>query len=551
MTISKEDREEQKPIRYHVPCDFGCGSSDAMSIWTTHKTCFSCGKFERFDNEYSGNNKNMTPTKQETTLSDKDLERYTKAAFQPLEDRGITKNTCKKYGVKVTAQGSILMPYYDDMGSTLVGYKVRTKDKEFRVVGSLGKTLFGQQLYLKGKHLTICEGELDALAAFQINGSRFAHVSIPQGVQHSPKSIAHNIEYIEVFDSVVINYDNDDAGRKGAQASAEVISPDKVKILTLQKHKDACDYLGNNDLTSYVSEWWEAKPFTVEGIVSMDEAWEYFRKRGTEEVIPFPESFGTLNTLLNGGVALGELTVIGAYTSVGKSTFVSEIVYNILQSTNKSIGCVFFESTVGETVENLLTIQLNMKIANVPQEDRDYALYHQAYNNLPNRDNLHLYNYQGSSSTDKLFNKMRYLIKGKGCEVIIIDPLQAGVSSNKNEVIDDFMDRSLKLAKETNASIIIVSHLRKPTHNDAHNVNEYDMKGSGSINQIAYNTILLSRDKLSECDVSRNTTKVQLVKCRRTGATGLAGYIYYNTVTGRLERGEEPKVVLANTETEF
>jgi twinkle protein len=77
------------------------------------------------------------------------------------------------------------------------------------------------------------------------------------------------------------------------------------------------------------------------------------------------------------------------------------------------------------------------------------------------------------------------------------------------------------------------------------------MKGSGSINQIAYNTILLSRDKLSECDVSRNTTKVQLVKCRRTGATGLAGYIYYNTVTGRLERGEEPKVVLANTETEF
>jgi twinkle protein len=145
---------------------------------------------------------------------------------------------------------------------------------------------------------------------------------------------------------------------------------------------------------------------------------------------------------------------------------------------------------------------------------------------------------------------MRYLIKGKGCEVIIIDPLQAGVT-NKNEVIDDFMDRSLKLAKETNASIIIVSHLRKPTHNDAHNVNEYDMKGSGSINQIAFNTILLSRDKMSDCEVSKNTTKVQLAKCRRTGHTGTTGYLFYNELTGRLERGEEPKVALANTETEF
>ena len=551
MTTSNTEVSEptkQGVVQMHIPCS-SCGSSDALTTYTDHTHCFSCGEHVWFDDNITVNEDN--PQKTMTTLSDKDLDKYNNASFISLENRGITLKTCKKFGVKVTAKGSILMPYFDDLGSTLVGYKVRTIDKDYKVVGSLGKTLFGQQLYSKGKHLTICEGELDALAAYQINGSRYAHVSIPQGVQGAAKAIANNIEYIEVFDSVIINYDNDDVGKAGAQKSAEVISPDKVKILTLKKHKDACDYLSNNSLTDYVSEWWEAKPFEVEGIVSMDEAWEYFKKRGTEEVIPFPESFGILNRMLNGGIALGELTVIGAYTSVGKSTFVSEIVYNILETTNKSVGCVFFESPIGETVENLLTIQLNTKIANVPQKDRDYSLYHKAYNELPKKDNLHLYNYQGSSSTDKLFNKMRYLIKGKNCEIIIIDPLQAGVTSNKNEVIDDFMDRSLKLAKETNASIIIVSHLRKPARYDAHNVNEYDMKGSGSINQIAYNTILLSRDKLSDCDINRNTTKIQLVKCRRTGATGLAGYIHYNTITGRLERGEEPKVALANTETEF
>lgn len=546
-TSNKEDSPEQGVVKMHTSCS-SCGSSDAMTTYTDHTHCFSCGEHVWFDNN---NNVNPTTTKTMTTLSDKDLDKYNKASFIPLEDRGITLKTCKKFGVKVTSKGSILMPYFDDLGSTLVGYKVRTIDKDYRVVGSLGKTLFGQQLYSKGKHLTICEGELDALAAYQINGSRYAHVSIPQGVQGAAKAIANNIEYIEVFDSVIINYDNDDVGKAGAQKSAEVISPDKVKILTLKKHKDACDYLSNNSLADYVSEWWEAKPFSVEGIISSEEAWDCFMESGTEEVIPFPESFGILNRMLNGGIALGEITVIGAYTGVGKSTFMAETMYNILVTTTRKVGCIFFEARPEDIVESLLTVHFNQKVANTAHQDRDYDLYHKEYNKITDNENLHIYKYLGSSSTDKLFNKMRYLIKGKGCEVIIIDPLQAGVTSNKNEVIDDFMDRSLKLAKETNASIIIVSHLRKPTHNDAHNVNEYDMKGSGSINQIAFNTILLSRDKMSDCEVSKNTTKVQLAKCRRTGHTGTTGYLFYNELTGRLERGEEPKVALANTETEF
>ena len=550
MTNSKASFDrEQAVVKMHTACS-SCGSSDAVTTYTDHTNCFSCGNQVWFDNDNTYKVEGSSNMSKE--LTQKEQEAYTRASFQALPDRGITLETCKKYGVKVTAMGSILMPYYDTIGSTLIGYKVRTKDKQFKIAGSTGNTLFGQQLFSgNGKYLTIVEGELDALAAYQINGSRYAHLSVPNGAQNSAKVVAQNIEYVEQFDNVIINFDNDQAGLDGLKETAEVVSPDKVRLLSLRKHKDACDYLANNEQTAYVSEWWEAKPYSVEGIVSGDDAWDFFTERGTEETIPFPESFGTLNTLLNGGIALGELTIIGAYTSVGKSTFVSEIVYNIMQKTDKRIGCVFFEATIGETIENLLTVHTSQKIANIPQADRDYDAYHKAYLEMTGKDNLHLYNYQGSSSTDKLFNKMRFLIKGKGCEVIIIDPLQAGVSSNENSVIDDFMDRSLKLAKETNASIIIVSHLRKPNHSDAHNVNEYDMKGSGSINQIAYNTILLSRDKMSECSVERNTTKVQLVKCRRTGNTGLAGYLQYNVMSGRLERGEEPKVAVAKTETEF
>ena len=113
--------------------------------------------------------------------------------------------------------------------------------------------------------------------------------------------------------------------------------------------------------------------------------------------------------------------------------------------------------------------------------------------------------------------------------------------ANNNEVIDDFMDRLLKLAKETGVSIIIVSHMKKPSMNSPHNVSEYDLKGSGSINQIAFNTILLSRDKMAEDDYTRNSTMVQVVKCRRTGQTGMAGWLHYIHETGRLEEGKPPE----------
>jgi len=113
------------------------------------------------------------------------------------------------------------------------------------------------------------------------------------------------------------------------------------------------------------------------------------------------------------------------------------------------------------------------------------------------------------------------------------------------------MDRLLKLSKETDVSIIVVSHMRKPSLTNPHNVNEYDLKGSGSINQIAFNTILLSRDKMAEDEYARNSTQVQVVKCRRTGITGSAGWLYYNGLTGRLERGEKPDVHEANNIEEF
>jgi twinkle protein len=140
--------------------------------------------------------------------------------------------------------------------------------------------------------------------------------------------------------------------------------------------KDASDYLTNNKIVTFTNEWWEAKPYRMTGVITLEDAWADFVKRGTEEIIPFPESFGMLNSMLNGGIAAGEITVLGALTSIGKTTMVNEIVYHFWKNTNKQIGCAFLEASKGEAVENLLTIHTGHNLSLEDRSNIDYDKLH-------------------------------------------------------------------------------------------------------------------------------------------------------------------------------
>ena len=66
------------------------------------------------------------------------------------------------------------------------------------------------------------------------------------------------------------------------------------------------------------------------------------------------------------------------------------------------------------------------------------------------------------------------------------------MNSSDNGAIIDFMDTLLKFAKQTDTCVVAVSHMRKPSDENPHNVTEYNLMGSSSINQIAFNTISLA-----------------------------------------------------------
>jgi len=533
----------------HEPCP-ACGSSDALSRYSdNHAVCFSCDHYIHGDGSFV-----ETPTRNKC----RPLEMT--GTIAALQDRRISYDVCKRYGVTVEqgSNGVITKhhyPYHNQEGNQVIATKVRTVDtKDFYSTGDMSNAgLFGQQSFRAGgKYITVTEGELDALAVNEMFDGKWPAVSLRGGAKSAVKDIKASLEYLETFENVVICFDSDVHGVEAAQSVLQLFSPHKAKVCNLTM-KDAGEMLQANKVREFTRCWWDAKAFKPEGVVSFsdEDVWEKFLKRGTEEVTPLPASFGALNAMMNGGIAAGEVTVIGALTSIGKSTMVYNLVHGMYEESAKKIGCVFLEADVGETVEKLLSVYMGTNISDVTQEERDYNLYREKYNELSKSEKLHILDHQGALGADELFAKMQYLVKGLDCDIIILDPLQAAVTSNDNGIIDEFMDKCLKLAKNTGVSIIIVSHMRKPNAKDAHDVGEYDLKGSGSINQIAFNTILLSRDKMTEDEYARNCTQVQLVKCRRTGRTGVAGWLYYENKTSRLVATQAPEIKKANSHGDF
>lgn len=527
------------------PCP-ECRSKDNLVKYKDgHSTCYSIGcnyyikgdSMNNYDSSYSASSK---------PVNQLDLIKGTRGA---IPDRRLSQDILDKYGVTVEydAKGDIVKhhyPYYNS-DNKIVALKTRiTKSKQFFCTGNLGDSgLFGQNVFdgRGGRFITVTEGELDALSVSSMFHGKWPVVSLKNGSGSAVKGIKQSLEFLETFESVILCMDQDEAGQEATKNIVDLFSPNKVKVMKMPL-KDASEMLMQGKVKEFTECWWDAKPHRPAGVVSLSDSgnWDLFVRRGTEEVTPLPKAFGSLNAMMNGGIAAGEVTVLGALTSIGKSTVVYNLVYDMLMESNKRIGCIFLEADVGETIEKLISVHIGQNISNIPQTQRDYDQLHKKYAELADTDKLHILDHQGALEADDLFSKMRYMVKGLDCDVLILDPLQAAVTSNENGIIDAFMDKCLKLAKETGVSIIVVSHMRKPNAKDAHDVNEYDMKGSGSINQIAFNTILLSRDKLAEDEYARNCTKIQLVKCRRTGNTGVGGWLYYNSDTSRLEAGQAP-----------
>ena len=533
-------RKEQCP---NCAATGGDTSMDNLAVYSDGQThCYSCNEHAFSDKKQDSAEKIIPSTKKDW------LAEY-KGDYYSLPDRKIRAETLEKYKVKAEkdAKGNIIKhhyPFHNKKGE-MVGIKTRrVVDKSFFGNGDTSKTnaLFGQNLFRKGdKYVTLCEGELDAMAAYEILGSKWACVSVTNGA-NCVDNIKANIDWLDSFETVVIAFDNDEAGRDAAKKIAPILGPNKCKILTLAKHKDACDYLINGDIKDFTNEWWDSKPFTMSGVASLEDMRNAMLHYKSTELIPLPDSFGNLNEMMRGGVARGELVSIIAHTSIGKTTILNELIYHFAKNTEEKIGCFMVEDNIDETIRKVVSVHTGENMQLTKPNDLDVDSIMKSATEIGFASKIQLHDDGGGSvDLEEMFAKMRYFIKGLGCSVILLDPLHTAIKNLSNENIEEVMDRFIKLCKETRATVILSTHTRKPDDGSSpHKICEYDVKGSGAIPQACHTNILFSRDKLAEDDYERNATRIRVPKMRRTGQTGEAGWAYFNGETGRLEKGHAP-----------
>ena len=532
--------------KFHLPCP-ECGGSDPVSInedGSGH--CFSCNKhFKDYEGACNGETTTASPPVDIKQYRNNAMN-HAEGEFIALTDRGISLESAKAFGVKAVKdyKGNIikhLYPYY--VANEIVGYKVREQNKMFTWKGSgQDSGLFGEQLWPSGgKYITLVEGECDAMSAYELLGSKWPVVSIKNGASAAVKDARQSLEFLEQYDNVVINFDNDKAGKEAAKKVATLLTPGKAKIVNLpDEFKDANDMLRKGSAHAYTSAWWNAKIYTPSGVLNAKDLKDKYFNRETKESVPYP--WEGLNKKLY-GLRAGELVTLTGGTGLGKSSITRELEHWLITNTEDNVGIVALEEHDMRTLDCLMSIEANDRLyVDHVRESHDPQYLKDIYNRIYDNGRVWIHAHFGANDIDAIFSKIRFMIIGCGCKWVVVDHLHMLVSSStegdERRTIDSIMTRLRSIVEETGAGMILVSHLRRVEGNRGHEngvtVGLNHLRGSQSIAQLSDCVIALERNQQSDDPIEAQTTHLRVLKSRYTGDVGMATHLLYNQDTGRL-----------------
>ena len=521
------------------PCST-CNSSDAKVLHSDgHSYCFSCET--RFDDD----------SKVIPMTNPKSSGLKTSGEVSAIDDRHIDRETIKAFNVEVIKSGSTIThhiyKYFDADGNHIANKVREVQGKKFWSEGNVSTSLlFGENMFSSGgKYITVCEGEIDAMSIWQMNG-KYPTVSIKNGAASAVENCKKAFEYLNKFDTVVLCFDNDDPGKKAAQSVAQLFEPNKCKIVTLEL-KDANEYLKASKREQFMKEWWNAKPYTPAGIINLaDLGASLYEEEYCETCLyPWPK----LNDKTY-GMRTGELVCFTSGAGMGKSSIIRELMHHIMNSTKDNIGVLCLEENTKNTAFNIMSVEANARL--YIKEIRSQFTRTQLeewQDKTVNSGRFFAFDHFGSASNNEILDRVRYMAKALDCKWIFLDHLSILVSGNEEfgderKSIDVLMTKLRSLVEETGIALLLVSHLRRPSgdrgHEDGKEVSLSHLRGSASIAHLSDSVIALERNQQADDDTEANTTTIRILKNRYTGDTGIACYLFYDKETGRMTQIDNP-----------
>lgn len=508
----------------HVPCD-SCGSRDNASLFSDgHTHCFGCGA--------------RSGGASTASVASVRIKGMVSGEFGPLPVRGITEETCRKFDYqKGELRGEpVHIANYRDAKGAPCGQKIRTPDKKFTWTGNArDAVLFGQHIWGSGgKIVVVTEGEIDCMTMAQVQGLKWPVVSVVNGAQGAEKSIKNSLQWLDTFEKIVLMFDQDDAGRTAAKKCAELFKPGKCAIATLPL-KDANDMLKAKRSAELISCMWQAKPFRPDGILTSDEVWDRFQKLPDTPICGKFTHPGLEAMLM--GIRRGTIITVCAGTGIGKSEFTRSICRDLVKQGCKA-GYIALEEDCTRTALSLVGLELGRRLHLEPGMGREDPKVKAAWDKMF-IDKVFFDNHHGSSDLAPLLSKIRYMRVALGVDFVVLDHITIAMSGSEHDderrALDQFMTALASLVSETGLTLICVTQLNRPKeqgHEDGGQTHMRQLRGSGGIGQASFVVIGLERNQ--QDDKRQNLVLIRVLKNRDVGPTGIAGYLEYQPLSGRL-----------------
>ena len=516
---------EESEFVAHEPCP-NCGSSDANSVYSDgHKFCFSCNTYTPAEDW----------THTHTQMNNDERVQFLGSAEQ-LHKRKISEATNQFY--RIYRYGNTLrFPYYNESGQ-VVGFKIKSKKKDFHYEGGKTDQLFGQHLFpTNGKRIVITEGELDAASCYEVM-SGWPMVSLPHGAASAKKDLQKAIPFLQGYQEIVLFFDNDEAGRQATELASGILPSGRVKVARLENYKDASDALQNGDSDSIRKAIWDAKPYRPDGIIDGKNLFDIV----TEPTKPCDHKYPYegMNEKLH-GIRYGELITITAGTGSGKTSFVRDLATHLCQQ-GETVGILELESNTKRTALGLMSSAVG-KALHIGEHTEEELK--EAFDATLANWNVFLFDGFGSFDPDVIYNRIEYLASGLECRIIFLDHLSillSGLDGDERRMIDSTMTRLRSLVERTGITLFLVSHLRRSnsdsnSHEEGGRVSLGQLRGSHSISQISDSVLALERDQQSED--SNNTTTLRVLKNRYSGEVGVATRLTYDLASCKFYEDNE------------
>ena len=532
------EQESEGELLYKTSCD-SCGSSDANAIYSTDTShCFSCGK-----HAFLNNKPKEQTNKRRSSMRRNRNEELREVDIRDISSRRIPLAICQqyKYGYGRDKAGEkVQIAQYYNKDKEIVGQKLRYKDKEFKFIGDAKRSLmFGQHLFpTGGLKLTITEGEIDALSVATAFDGKYPVISIKDGAQSAGKEVAKHIEYISSFDEIYLWFDNDEQGRLAVEDVCSILPLDKVKIITHQDYKDANELFMDKGKQGIVKAFYGAESYKPDGFVTPSEIKEEALKP-IEWGLPW---FLEKLTEVSYGRRYGEIVLIGAGVSVGKTDFIQQqMAFDIKQG--YKIATFMLEQSKTETLLRLAG-KMDGQHYHLPDAVYEKKVLEDTIDSLDNK--VYIYDNFGKIDWDTIKDKIRSARYSYGVKLFYIDNLTAlnAHADDERRNLDALMEEVASLAKEIGAWICIVSHLNPPkkgvSHEAGGQVEQGQFTGSRAIMRWSQFMLGIERNTLHEDPIERCKAIVRGIKDRFSGkATGhTIGYVF-DTDTGNLLETED------------